>query len=70
LDLPKRDFAFLFPKQAKLSIWNLSDGKDPRACCLCDKTQDVFMYCVEDAFTTILIYLYYQNHVAQDTKKN
>ncbi len=64
MELPKKDLAFLFPKQARLSIWNLSDEKKPLACCLCDKTQDVFLYCVEDAFITILIFLYYRNHVA------
>jgi hypothetical protein len=58
----KKDLAFLFPKQAKLSIWNLADGKPPRQCRICGKEQDVFMYCLEDTFVTMLIFLHAKNH--------
>lgn len=55
--IEKKEIAKLFPDQAKLSTWALAAGKAPRTCCLCGREQDVFMYCLEDAFSTTLIYL-------------
>ncbi len=68
--IQKKDLAFLFPKQAKLSIWNLADGKPPRTCKLCNKEQDVFLYCLEDTFVTILIFLKARNDEAKEKKEN
>jgi hypothetical protein len=59
--ISKKDVAFLFPKQAKLCIWALSDGYRARECKICGKDQDLFMYCLEDAFVTALIYLHATN---------
>ncbi len=67
--IQKKELAFLFPKQAKLSIWNLADGKTPRTCRLCNKEQDVFLYCLEDTFVTILIYLQAKNEEAKEKKE-
>ncbi len=68
--IQKKEVAFLFPKQAKLSIWNLSDGKHARTCTLCNKEQDVFLYCLEDAFVTILIFLHAINEEAKEKKES
>ena len=68
--IQKKDLAFLFPKQAKLSIWNLADGKPARTCRLCNKEQDVFLYCLEDTVVTILIYLKARNDDAKEKKEN
>jgi hypothetical protein len=68
--IQKKELAFLFPKQAKLSIWNLADGKPPRICKLCNKEQDVFLYCLEDTFVTILIFLKARNDEAKEKKEN
>nr|MDO8109681.1 hypothetical protein [Candidatus Sigynarchaeota archaeon] len=62
-EVPRKGLALLFPFQAKLSMWSLSAGKNPRTCKLCNKPQDVFLYCLEDSFLTILIYMYHSNHV-------
>nr|MDO8087406.1 hypothetical protein [Candidatus Sigynarchaeum springense] len=64
----KKEIAFLFPKQAKLSIWNIADGKPARTCKLCGKEQDVFLYCLEDAIVTILIFLRAMNDEAKEKK--
>ncbi|HME54534.1 MAG TPA: hypothetical protein VKM55_20145 [Candidatus Lokiarchaeia archaeon] len=63
-DIPRKSLAKLFPLQARISMWRLSAGKEPRACKVCNKPQDVFLYCLEDTFVTILIHVHYRNHVA------
>ncbi|MEX2680655.1 MAG: hypothetical protein Q6373_003595 [Candidatus Sigynarchaeota archaeon] len=68
--IQKKEIAFLFPKQAKLSIWNMADGKPARTCKLCGKEQDVFLYCLEDAIVTILIFLRAMNDEAKEKKAN
>jgi len=60
--IPRKNLALLFPFQAKLSMWSLSAGNEPRSCKLCGKPQDVFLYCLEDTFLTVLIHVYYHNH--------
>lgn len=68
--IEKKELALLFPKQAKLSIWNLADGKPARSCKLCGKEQDVFLYCLEDTVVTILIFLRARNDDAKEKKEN
>ena len=31
-------------------------------CAICNKEQDVILYCLEDAFASLLIYIYFSNH--------
>ena len=62
-DIPRKSLAKLFPSQARISMWRISAGKEPRTCKLCNKPQDVYLYCLEDTFVTILIHVYHRTHV-------
>ena len=62
-NIPRKSLAKLFPSQARISMWRVSAGKEPRSCKLCNKPQDVFLYCLEDVFVTILILVYHRIHV-------
>lgn len=45
----------IFPKEARLSLWDLASGEPLAACALCGKPQDLYLYCLEDCFASLLI---------------
>jgi hypothetical protein len=63
--IKRRDFAFLFPAQSITSLCLRQNTMDRRVCRICGKPQDVLMYCLEDVFVTLLIYVYYSNRGIQ-----
>ena len=58
--LPKRDLAMMWAKQAKIAVTRESNGKPPRTCGICGRPQDVFLYCLEDAITTLLAHAVFE----------
>lgn len=58
-DLPQREFAKIWPQQAKICVTNLANDEAPRECTMCERPQDIYLYCLEDAFTTILAHAAY-----------
>lgn len=55
-ELPKKDLARIWSPQAKIAITRLATGKNVRNCKVCGRPQDPFLYCLEDAFTTLLVH--------------
>ncbi|MBD3188911.1 hypothetical protein GF325_18940 [Candidatus Bathyarchaeota archaeon] len=64
-ELPKKKLVFLWPHQAKICITHASKGEPFRRCTLCEKPQDMFLYCLEDAFTTVLVHVLHESWECQ-----
>jgi hypothetical protein len=54
--------AQLFYEQAAISLDHQLMQIPQRTCGICHLEQDVLQYCLEDAFSSMLIYIYFQNH--------
>lgn len=52
------------------SYQNILFEKPPRICIDCQKPQDVLLYCLEDAFTSLLIYMWAQNNKSEITSED
>jgi len=48
-----------------ISLENHMLKKKQRECLMCTNPQDVLLYCLEDAFTPLLIYLWYEAHKSE-----
>ena len=54
-----------FYHETLLSLHNHLQKRPQRTCGICNKEQDVVLYCLEDAFSAILIEVYFANHEPQ-----
>jgi hypothetical protein len=63
-DIPSQ----LFFKQAMLSLDHHLTQTPQRICGICNKNQDVLLYCLEDAFSSLLIHVYFMNREAYRLK--
>jgi len=50
-----------FFDSALISLESHLKKKSPRLCQICNKPQDILLYCLEDAFVTILIFVWFFN---------
>ncbi len=60
---------FLFTKQTFIYYDRVLTNKDLEKCEICKKPEDVMLYCLEDAFSSILIYVYFKNHEPEMMKE-
>ena len=60
---------FLFTKQTFIFYDRLLNGKEIEKCEICKKPEDIMIYCLEDAFSSILIYVYFKNHEPEMMKE-
>jgi hypothetical protein len=51
-----------FYQQSVISMDHHLTKTPQKTCQICEKEQDVFLYCLEDAFSCMLIYVYFKNH--------
>ena len=61
LGLKRLHFVKLYRKTHELSVALRYNGRNQRTCKICGRIQDLLLYCLEDVFITILIYVYYSN---------
>ncbi|MHA1679529.1 MAG: hypothetical protein ACTSUE_00880 [Promethearchaeota archaeon] len=54
--LSQKTLALMWPQQAKICTTRVAEGKPVRTCIVCGRPQDIYLYCLEDSITTMLIY--------------
>ncbi len=60
---------YLFTKQTFIFYDRVLSNKELEKCEICKKPEDVMLYCLEDAFSSLLIYVYFKNHEPEMMKE-
>ena len=70
-DVPKKSrgkFIRNFFNETLLAIHDLNSGFEFQPCIFCGKPNDIFFYCLEDSFSTLLAYAYSKNRLEEEEK--